>query len=223
MHTVGRDPNSQMAAIGRAGWASSGYGGGSELNQLYNQYGRSVKVPSVPKPQAQQVQSKQVPVQSLNDKLTALLGPNQIPSSPFKLPPVTVTEKVAKAPGLKIAPAQSSDPTKVKGVASFEGRKVAAWIAPILSYARQHGWRGSINSGYRSYQDQLRIWNSGVRPAARPGTSNHEMTAFPGGAIDVNGAEQLSSIIARSPYKGLLVWAGAKDPVHFSHPHNGSY
>jgi hypothetical protein len=108
-------------------------------------------------------------------------------------------------------------------VVHFEGTKVAGWIAPILDYARQKGWKGKINSGYRSYADQQRIYNSGVRPAAKPGTSNHEFAAFPGGAVDVSDAETLNRILQNSPYKHKLVWAGGKDPVHFSHPHNGGY
>jgi hypothetical protein len=118
---------------------------------------------------------------------------------------------------------RASNGTAAKGVATFEGKKVAAWIAPILRYARQHGWKGTINSGYRSYADQQRIYNSGVRPAAKPGTSNHEFTAFPGGAVDVSDAPTLARILSNSPYRGKLVYAGAKDPVHFSHPHNGGY
>ena len=62
-----------------------------------------------------------------------------------------------------------------------------------------------------------------MRPAAKPGTSNHEFTAFPGGAIDVSNAAELSRILKSSPYASKLVWAGAKDPVHFSHPRGGSY
>jgi hypothetical protein len=62
-----------------------------------------------------------------------------------------------------------------------------------------------------------------VRPAARPGTSNHEGTQFPRGAVDVSDAQTLSRILQGSKYAHLLVWAGGKDPVHFSHPHNGSY
>jgi len=110
-----------------------------------------------------------------------------------------------------------------RGVAKFEGAPVAAWIAPILQYARQRGWRGSINSGFRSYAEQKRIYDSGVRPAAVPGTSNHEGDVFPRGAVDVSDAETLARILARSPYRRRLVWAGSKDPVHFSHPHDGSY
>ena len=109
------------------------------------------------------------------------------------------------------------------GVTKFEGAPVAAWIAPILAYARQQGWRGQVTSGFRSYADQKRIYDSGVRPAAKPGTSNHEGDVFPRGAVDVSDAQTLARIIARSPYRGRLVWAGSKDPVHFSHPHNGSY
>lgn len=112
---------------------------------------------------------------------------------------------------------------QLTGTVDFEGKPVAAWIAPVLRYARKQGWQGSVNSGIRTYADQKRIWDSGVRPAARPGTSNHEGNVFPRGAVDVSDAQQLSNIILRSPYRHLLVYAGAKDPPHFSHPHNGSY
>lgn len=110
-----------------------------------------------------------------------------------------------------------------KGLSQFGDKKVAAWIDPILKYAQQHGWKGSVQSGYRSKAEQERIYNSGVRPAAVPGTSNHEGDEFPRGAVDVSEAQRLSEIIKHSPYAGTLVWAGSKDPVHFSHPHNGSY
>ena len=103
------------------------------------------------------------------------------------------------------------------------GKLVAGWIEPILQWARGHGWAGSVTSGWRSYAEQKRIYDSGVRPAAVPGTSNHEGSAFPRGAVDVSDAEQLSSILLHSPYASTLIWAGSKDKVHFSHPHGGSY
>lgn len=109
------------------------------------------------------------------------------------------------------------------GIAQYAGKPVAAWIAPILQYAAAHGWKGSVSSGFRTLAQQTAIYNSGVRPAAAPGTSNHEQSKFPGGAVDVTNAAQLSAILARSPYAQQLVWAGSKDPVHFSHPHNGGY
>jgi hypothetical protein len=147
------------------------------------------------------------------DALTALAA--ALPGA-ADTPGRTVTKTTRPSSG-------GSSSTSAKGVATFEGKKVAAWIAPILTYARQHGWQGTVNSGYRSLADQTRIYNSGVRPAARPGTSNHEFTAFPGGAIDASDAQTLARILQRSPYANKLVWAGAKDPVHFSHPHNGAY
>jgi hypothetical protein len=137
-----------------------------------------------------------------------------------RVPGKTVT--VPGAPSGSASASFSTPPTQ-SGVANFEGKKVAAWIKPALVYARQHGWKGTVNSGYRSFADQQRIYNSGVRPAAKPGTSNHEGTDFPRGAVDVSDAATLSAILQRSPYGKRLKWAGAKDPVHFSHPHGGSY
>lgn len=113
--------------------------------------------------------------------------------------------------------------TAPKGTVMFEGKRVAAWIAPALKYARARGWKGVVASGFRTFAEQTRIYNSGVRPAARPGYSNHEGSDFPRGAVDVTDAATLSRILENSPYGAQLKWAGAKDPVHFSHPHNGSY
>lgn len=112
-----------------------------------------------------------------------------------------------------------------KGTTKFQGKVVAGWIAPILQWARNHGWTGHVESGFRTYQEQKDIYNSGVRPAARPGFSNHEGSQFPRGAVDIDrvSAPALARILRASPYRDTLVWAGAKDPVHFSHPHGGSY
>lgn len=143
------------------------------------------------------------------------------------LEPVTKTvERHLTTPGgktthLLTSPGMAN--TVQHGVVHFGDKKVAAWIAPALEYAKSKGWKGNVESGFRTRAEQEHIYNSGVRPAAKPGTSNHEFTAFPGGAIDVSDAEQLSHILRSSKYAKLLVWAGSKDPVHFSHPHNGSY
>jgi hypothetical protein len=134
-----------------------------------------------------------------------------------------VPGRTVTVPGAPSGSASFSTPPAQSGVASFEGKKVAAWIKPALVYARQHGWKGTVNSGVRSFADQQRIYNSGVRPAAKPGTSNHEGTQFPRGAVDVSDAATLAAILQRSPYGKRLKWAGAKDPVHFSFPHGGSY
>jgi hypothetical protein len=126
-------------------------------------------------------------------------------------------------PGETSSEAEPASSSGAHGTALFEGKKVAAWIAPALTYARQQGWKGTVNSGFRSLADQTRIYNSGVRPAAKPGTSNHEGADFPRGAVDVSDAQTLSRILRASPWARKLVYAGTKDPVHFSHPHGGSY
>ena len=100
---------------------------------------------------------------------------------------------------------------------------VSAWIEQILNWARSKGWGGTVSSGYRSLAEQTAIYNSGVRPAAVPGTSHHEGINFPSGAVDVTQAAQLSNVLLGGPYAKTLVWAGSKDPVHFSHPSAGGY
>lgn len=123
---------------------------------------------------------------------------------------------------------KARDVPGLDGVVAFDGKPVAAWVGYVLDYARRHGWQGSLSEGFRTDAQQTGIYNSGVRPAAKPkslggGGSNHEIKTFPGGAADVSQAAQLAAILAKSPYRSLLQWAGSKDPVHFSHPHNGSY
>jgi hypothetical protein len=137
----------------------------------------------------------------------------------------TVLQKLAGGTPLSTHPnAQGAPPGGYPaGVGDFQGKPVADWIIPILQYARQHGWTGTVNSGYRSFAQQKAIYDSGVRPAAVPGTSNHESDQFPGGAVDVSNAQQLSAILQRSPYASALVWAGPRDSVHFSHPVGGHY
>lgn len=123
------------------------------------------------------------------------------------------------------SPIGSQATTDIGGLATWtnpDGRKVkiAAWIWFEL---KRVGWHGYIESGYRSYSDQVAACASGAKPCATPGTSNHEGKVFPKGAIDVRASEapKLSAQLKRagSPLK----WAGAKDNVHFSHPHDGSY
>lgn len=152
--------------------------------------------------------------------------PHTTKFSPMKIPGLNVGGKDAMHLPKGTAPHQL---VQRKGTADFEGTTVAAWIAPVLKYARRHGWKGTLSSGFRSFEDQTRLWNaraSNPNPVAAPGTSNHEGDVFPRGAVDVGDleqAKQLSAILAGSRYKKLLVYAGSDDPVHFSHPHQGHY
>lgn len=113
-------------------------------------------------------------------------------------------------------------------VTNLDGKPVAGWIAAELKWARAHGWNGMVTSGYRSDAQQKAIYDRGIRPAAVPKAyggpgSNHEGTHFPMGAVDVSNAQQLANILRNKPGGSRLVYAGAKDPVHFSHPHGGGY
>jgi hypothetical protein len=105
----------------------------------------------------------------------------------------------------------------VGGTVNMDGKPVAKWIAVELLWARKHGWNGHVESGWRSEQKQQEIWDSGVRPAAVPGTSNHEDKKYPGGAVDVTEAAQLDQVLSKKPGR-LLKWTGRTigDDVHFS-------
>lgn len=78
-------------------------------------------------------------------------------------------------------------------MATFDGKPVSAWWASMLSFARQQGWRGSLTSGYRSHEEQWRIWNANPNPTwvARPGSSPHEY----GMAVDISDGPGLEALI----------------------------
>lgn len=130
--------------------------------------------------------------------------------------------------GAASAPAETNTTSAAAGTAPFDGAHVAKWIVPILQYARAHGWHGGISDktygGYRGPGMQAKA-AIGASIAAAPGQSMHEQTKYPGGAVDVTDPGALDAVInsARSPYRGKLIWAGAKDSVHFSHPHGGRW
>jgi len=96
-------------------------------------------------------------------------------------------------------------------------KPIAGWIAPVLQWASQHGWTGSVTSGYRSYADQASINASGAF-SAPAGSSNHETTQYPGGAVDVSNPGQLLSVLQgyTGPVKLVGGVLGAADPEHFS-------
>ena len=98
-----------------------------------------------------------------------------------------------------------------------EHKSIASWIVPVLQWASQHGWSGSVTSGYRSYQDQAAINASGAF-SAPAGRSNHQTTQYPGGAVDVSEPQQLLSVLAgySGPNKLIGGVLGAVDPEHFS-------
>lgn len=114
---------------------------------------------------------------------------------------------------------KDSNPAR-SGVGTFDGKQVAAWIIPWLERSRKAGWRGTVNSGYRSpeYSEQLCRAMCGApscpgRCAGR--ASNHAGKDYPEGAVDVSDYENFERIQPRigSPLCNRLDY---RDPVHFS-------
>jgi hypothetical protein len=96
-------------------------------------------------------------------------------------------------------------------------KPIASWIVPILEWAHQHGWGGSVTSGYRTYFEQVQLNEAGAY-SAPAGVSNHETTGYPGGAVDVTSPSQLIAVLRayRAPEKLVGGVLGAIDPEHFS-------
>jgi uncharacterized protein with NAD-binding domain and iron-sulfur cluster len=96
-------------------------------------------------------------------------------------------------------------------------RPMADWIVPVLQWASQHGWTGTVTSGYRTYFQQAAL-NAAGAFSAPAGYSNHESTAYPGGAVDVTQPGELIKVLAAYPGPLKLVGGvlGPIDPEHFS-------
>jgi hypothetical protein len=107
-------------------------------------------------------------------------------------------------------------------VSMFDGRLVATWLRRYLVWAREHGWRGQLISGWRSpeYSEQLCFEMCG-RPTC-PGrcagrASHHSKNQKPGGAVDVSDYVQFGALMERCPYQPRIFNAlGPVDPGHFS-------
>jgi hypothetical protein len=96
-------------------------------------------------------------------------------------------------------------------------RPLADWIVPVLNWAYQHGWTGTLTSGFRTFIQQAEL-NAAGAFSAPAGYSNHESTAYPGGAADVTKPSQLIQVLVN--YHGPLRLVGGIlgpiDPEHFS-------
>lgn len=96
-------------------------------------------------------------------------------------------------------------------------KPIAAWIIPILQWASEHGWRGAVTSGFRTFYEQAQL-NAAGAFSASAGLSNHETTTYPGGAVDVTLPGQLLTALRGYPGSPKLVGGvlGPVDPEHFS-------
>src|SRR5581483_8772520 len=96
-------------------------------------------------------------------------------------------------------------------------KPIAAWIVPVLQWAAEHSWHGTVTSGYRTYYEQRQL-NAAGDCSAPAGLSNHETTAYPGGAVDVTAPAQLLEVLRGYPGARKLIGGvlGPADPEHFS-------
>lgn len=106
-----------------------------------------------------------------------------------------------------------------RGLTTFDGKPCAKWVAAELTWARKHGWTGSMSSGYRSFADQKRVCAEvpAGTPCAKPGESNHQGKIFPKGAADCTQEAQLDQVLSKKPGRRLH-WTGKSigDNPHFS-------
>jgi hypothetical protein len=117
---------------------------------------------------------------------------------------------------------QSVRAAVTRGVGRFDGKPCASWLIPYLQYARRNGWRGQLNSGWRSpaYSDQLCRQMCGApscpgRCAGR--ASNHAGSVKPRGAVDVSDYATFGRLMKSYPSPPRIFNAlGSRDPVHFS-------
>lgn len=104
------------------------------------------------------------------------------------------------------------------GTVQFDGVPVAAWIVPQLRWARSHGWKGRVTSGWRD--PRRKITPSPGLPVAPQGKSNHNRTTWPGGAVDVTDADGLERVLRSggplAPGRSLKRGTAIGDPIHFS-------
>jgi len=129
-----------------------------------------------------------------------------------------IREKGPPGPGRRAAAARvapSMSAARAVGLGRFDGLPVAKWIIPEARYARAHGWRGRITSGYRSHAHNV--------AQGRLYRSEHEGTAWPHGAIDFGGftsglGNKLAFMRAAVGYRGPKVRApiGFRDDGHAS-------
>lgn len=119
------------------------------------------------------------------------------------------------------AAAQTNEPAPdaVTPIAAWNPRDkpIAAWIVPVLEWAVEHGWHGTVTSGYRTYYEQAQLNAAGLF-SAPAGLSNHESTVYPGGAVDVTQPGQLIAVLKgyNGPRRLVGGVLGAVDPEHFS-------
>jgi hypothetical protein len=107
------------------------------------------------------------------------------------------------------------------GVSTFDGVPCAKWLTPYLTFAREHGWRGTLQSGFRdpAFSERLcqRMCGAPTCPGRCAGrSSNHSGSVRPKGAIDVSDFERFGALMKKCPLSPRIFNDLPIDPVHYS-------
>lgn len=111
---------------------------------------------------------------------------------------------------------------RATGVSHFDGVAVAKGFIPYLEWARENGWTGTLQSGWRDpvYSEGLckRMCGAPSCPGRCAGrSSRHSQTTVALGAVDVSDYARFGQLMGKCPLTPKLVnHLGAADPVHFS-------
>ena len=135
--------------------------------------------------------------------------------------PITRAALERRLAGAPSAPPAPSAPGPSSGVRSFDGVPVARWLIPYLSWARDRGWQGRLNSGWRSPEHSERLCFDMCQNPTCPGkcagrSSNHSADVKPGGAIDVSDEARFAELMAACPYSPRIFNNLSADRIHFS-------
>jgi hypothetical protein len=154
--------------------------------------------------------------------LRRLRHPNQV-GGPYHVTKHAVKRGKERRRARRVAVAKNRIKGLFKpGVGSFDGHPVARPFIPRLQWAREHGWKGYLVSGWRdpAYSESLCYSMCGApscpgRCAGR--SSRHSQITIEGGAIDVSDYANFGQLMTRCPYNPKIKNAlGVRDPVHFS-------
>jgi hypothetical protein len=107
------------------------------------------------------------------------------------------------------------------GVANFDNKQVAAWMVPHLEWARAHGWKGSVISGYRTPEYSEHVCRGICGAPSCPGrcagrSSNHSGRVAPRGAVDVSDCFTFAELMKRCPHQPRIFNNLPNDRPHFS-------
>lgn len=134
-------------------------------------------------------------------------------------------ERVARGADRRAAQRRQADhndgAAAAAGVSRFDGVPCANWLIPYLSFAREHGWQGRLQSGFRDPAFSEHLCQQMCGAPSCPGrcagrTSNHSGSVKPKGAIDVSDFHRFGALMTKCPLSPRIFNDLPIDPVHYS-------